>query len=131
MLRYQQPSPPPCIWMSISFAQPDRLEIIDAPNDFGLTLADALGPKVDSCRVKGPVFEMKLKGYPWRAGGTDTVQARFTLLTILDCLDQQGFALYSPINQNNVRWKEGEGEPDTWYCNRLADWKPGAPVYHR
>lgn len=117
--------------MSITFAQPDKIEIIDAPNDFGLTLADALGPKVVSCRVKGCVFEIKLQGQPWRASGTDTVQTRFTLLTVMDSLDQQGFALYSPINQNNVRWKESDAEPDTWYCTRQADWKPGAPVYHR
>lgn len=82
--------------MTITFAQPDRIEIIDAPNDFGLALADALGPKVSSCRVKGSMFEIKMQGQPWRAVGTDTVQTRFTLLTVMDSLDQQGFALYSP-----------------------------------
>ncbi|KAF3483846.1 uncharacterized protein GIQ15_03170 [Arthroderma uncinatum] len=129
--RYQQPAPPPCIWMSISFHHADKLRVVDAPSDFGLILADALGPDVENCQVKGNVFELKLRGSPWRATGTKTVQTRVILLTIMDVLEQQGFGLYAPINHNSRRSKDStNAEADTWYCNRPLDWKAGQFVYH-
>ncbi|KAK2880130.1 hypothetical protein FQN49_000544 [Arthroderma sp. PD_2] len=129
--RFQQPAPPPCIWTSISFHNSDKLRIVDAPTDFGLILADALGPDVENCQVKGAMFEIKLHGSPWRATGTKTVQTRVILLTIMDVLEQQGFSLYAAINHNSRRSKDSSNaEADTWYCNRVLDWKPGQFVYH-
>ncbi|KAM5433672.1 hypothetical protein McanCB56680_005752 [Microsporum canis] len=129
--RYQQPAPPPCIWTSISFHNSDRLRIVDAPTGFGLILADALGPDVENCQVKGTMFEIKLHGNPWRAVGTKTVQTRVILLAVMDVLEQQGFSLYATINHNSRRSKDSStAEADTWYCNRRLDWKPGEFVYH-
>ncbi|KAG8210441.1 But2 domain-containing protein [Trichophyton interdigitale] len=129
--RYQQPAPPPCIWTSISFHHSDRLRIVDGPTGFGLILADALGPEVENCQVRGTMFDIKLHGSPWRAVGTKTVKTRVILLTIMDVLEQQGFGLYAAINHNSRRSKDSSNaEADTWYCNRPIDWKPGQFVYH-
>ncbi|KAK9343194.1 hypothetical protein V1522DRAFT_413927 [Lipomyces starkeyi] len=102
LFRYQQPPPPSCIWMSISFDRGDLLHLIDAPQDLGRLLVQAYGEKVQNYQFKGSVFEIKFRGYPWRAYGTDTVQTRLILLTLLECLEQQGFKLYASIDPESL-----------------------------
>ncbi|KAK9433308.1 hypothetical protein V1505DRAFT_156070 [Lipomyces doorenjongii] len=131
LFRYQRPPPPPCIWMSISFDKDDLLHLIDAPQDLGRLLVQAYGGKVQKYQINGSVFEIKFRGYPWRAAGTETVQTRLILLTLLECLEQQGFSLYAAIDQDNGPGGDSHSsEADTWFCNRQADWTPGAPIYH-
>ncbi|KAK9482219.1 hypothetical protein V1527DRAFT_34259 [Lipomyces starkeyi] len=131
LFRYQQPPPPSCIWISISFDRGDLLHLIDAPQDLGRLLVQAYGEKVQNYQFKGSVFEIKFRGNPWRAYGTDTVQTRLILLTLLECLEQQGFSLYASIDQDNgLGGDSHSSEADTLFCNRQADWTPGAPIYH-
>ncbi|KAK9371464.1 uncharacterized protein V1513DRAFT_455682 [Lipomyces chichibuensis] len=128
LFRYQQPPPPSCIWISISFNQDDLLHLIDVPEELGRLLVQAYGEKVQNYQFKGSVFEIKFRGYPWRPEGTETVQTRLILLTLLECLEQQGFSLYACIDQDDAPGKSSEA--DTLFCNRQADWTPGAPIYH-
>ncbi|KAK9489538.1 hypothetical protein V1508DRAFT_400746 [Lipomyces doorenjongii] len=65
--------------------------LIDAPQDLGRLLVQAYGGKVQSYQINGSVFEIKFRGSPWRADVTETVQTRLILLTLLECLEQQGF----------------------------------------
>ncbi|KAK9352351.1 hypothetical protein V1523DRAFT_427187 [Lipomyces doorenjongii] len=97
----------------------------------GRLLVQAYGGKVQSYQINGSVFEIKFRGSPWRADGTETVQTRLILLTLLECLEQQGFSLYAGIDQDNGPGRDSHAsEADTWFCNRQADWTPGAPIYH-
>jgi hypothetical protein len=65
------------------------------------------------------------------ASGTDTVQSRVILLILLETLEQHGFSLYASIDQDNGPGGDSpSSEVDTWFCNRQADWTPGAPIYH-
>ncbi|KAK2741227.1 hypothetical protein FQN57_005689 [Myotisia sp. PD_48] len=131
LFRYQQPAPPPCEWMSISFHSSDRLRLIDTPTEFSLQLVEALGPLAQNSQTTGIAFEIKLEGYPWRASGTKTVEARVILLTIMEVLEQHGFSLYAPVNQDNRNANENSMVvPETWYCNRVRSWAQGQPVYH-
>ncbi|KAK9375221.1 uncharacterized protein V1513DRAFT_431098 [Lipomyces chichibuensis] len=130
LFRYQQPPPPSCIWMSISFNRSDRLQLIDVPQELGPLLVQAYGEKVQDYQFKGSVFEIKFRGYPWQADGTETVQTRLMLLTLLECLEQQGFSLYASIDQDSGSESSNSSEADTLFCNRQADWTPGAPIYH-
>ncbi|KAK9245093.1 hypothetical protein V1506DRAFT_539163 [Lipomyces tetrasporus] len=131
LFRYQQPPPPPCVWMSISFDRGDLLHLIDAPQDLSHLLVQAYGEKVQKHHYNGSVFEIKFRGYPWYANSRETVQARLIVLTLLECLEQRGFSLYASIDQDNGPGGDSNcSEADTWFCNRQADWTPGAPIYH-
>jgi hypothetical protein len=117
--------------MSISFDQGDLMRLINAPQDLGHSIATALGPKVQRTQILGAVYEIKLRGYPWRASGKDTVQTRELLLVLLECLEEHGFSLYASIDQENGPGGDSHAtEADTWFCNRQADWTQGAPIYH-
>ncbi|KAK9357298.1 hypothetical protein V1504DRAFT_442894 [Lipomyces starkeyi] len=117
LFRYQQPPPPSCIWMSILFDRGDLLHLIEAPQDLGRVLVQAYGEKVQIYQFKGSVFEIKFRGNPWRAYGTDTVQTRLILLTILECLEQQGFSLYASIDQDNGPGGDSHSsEADRLFC---------------
>jgi hypothetical protein len=117
--------------MSISFDGGDLLHLIDAPQELGHALVQAYGAKVQRYTIHGSVFEIKFRRYPWWPNGTDTVQTRGMLLTLLECLEQQGFGLYASIDQTNQSAGDSDRrEADTWFCTRQADWTPGTPVYH-
>lgn len=119
------------MWLCISFDEGDLMHLIDAPTELSQSLAQAFGPKVQRTKHQGSAFEIKFKGYPWRASGTDTVQSRIILLVLLETLEQHGFSLYASIDQDNgPGGQSGKSEADTWFCNRQADWSPGAPIYH-
>ncbi|KAK2787550.1 hypothetical protein FQN53_004999 [Emmonsiellopsis sp. PD_33] len=129
LFRHQQPPPPPCNWLCISFNRADILRLFDAPQDVCQALVLALGRKVQRSYTQGSAFEIKFNGYPWKANGTETVETRAILLTLLNTLEQFGFSLYGSIQQDS---KQGEEHVavDTWFCNRQVNWTPGAPIYH-
>jgi hypothetical protein len=107
------------------------MHLIDAPKELGRILVRAYGSKVQRHQVTGSVFEIKFKGYPWRASGTETVQSRLIILTLLDALEELGFSLYASIDQDNGPGGNSHAsEADVWFCNRQNDWTPGAPIYH-
>lgn len=107
------------------------MHLIDAPKELGPILIRAYGSKVQSHQVTGSVFEIKFRGYPWRASGTETVQSRLIILALLDALEELGFSLYASIDQDNGPGGNSHAsEADVWFCNRQNDWTPGAPIYH-
>ncbi|EEH03840.1 predicted protein [Histoplasma capsulatum G186AR] len=67
--RLQQPSPPRSNWMYISFNRSNLLHLINAPNP----VCQAMN-KVQRTQFLESSFEIKFRGYPWKAGGTETVQ---------------------------------------------------------
>lgn len=131
LFRYQQPAPLPCMWLCISFDKGDMIHVINAPTELNRSFVQALGPKVQRHEDQGSVFEIKFSGYPWRASGTETVQTRVILLILLETLEKHGFSLYGSVDQDNGPGGDSHStEADTWFCNRQADWMPGAPLYH-
>lgn len=97
----QLPPPPPCDWCCISFSRSDRLRFIDAPDDLVRSIIRRLGQDVQSHeRHDEPgVYELKICGYPWSAGGSDTVVARAVALRLLAGLEAHGFSVYASIEQ--------------------------------
>lgn len=118
--------------MCISFDKGDRLSLIDSPAELNNSILASCGVKVQSSKQPAPGhFEIKFRGWPWQANGTETVQTRLLLLTLLECLEQHGFSLYASVDQDcGPGGDSSRTEADTWFCNRQLDWQPGAPIYH-
>lgn len=70
--------------------------------------------------------EFKLRGYPFLATGTDTVETRMLFLRILDILAQNNFVVYASIDQSVGSGGESQGatllflpQPSSsFYCRR-------------
>ncbi|KAL4255222.1 hypothetical protein AB1N83_012552 [Pleurotus pulmonarius] len=132
LFRYQQPAPPPCSWMSISFNRGDRLRLIGAPQEIIAPFGRVMGPLLQKEGfIEHGAYEFKCKGWPWYAMGGDTVATRVLLLRILALLESFGFSLYASIDQSiGAGGDATTSETDTWYCCRQLSWTPGAPVFH-
>ena len=131
LFRRQQPPPPRCHWICVNFTGHDLLHLLDAPPELGLSLVQLYGERVQRYDARGRAFEIKFRGYPWRANGEETVRTREILLLLLQCLEQHGFSLYTSVDQDTGPSSDSHSsEADTWYCNRQIDWAPGAPIYH-
>lgn len=132
LFRYQQPAPPPCSWMSISFNRGDRLRLIGAPQEMIAPFGRVLGSLLQKEGfIEHGAYEFKCKGWPWYAMGGDTVATRILLLRMLELLESFGFSLYASIDQSIGAGGDGTtSETDTWYCCRQLSWTPGAPVFH-
>ncbi|KAF4571744.1 hypothetical protein EYR40_008268 [Pleurotus pulmonarius] len=132
LFRYQQPAPPPCSWMSISFNRGDRLRLIGAPQEIIAPFGRVMGPLLQKEGfIEHGAYEFKCKGWPWYAMGGDTVATRVLLLRILELLERFGFSLYASIDQSiGAGGDATTSETDTWYCCRQLSWTPGAPVFH-
>ncbi|KAH8785714.1 hypothetical protein F5883DRAFT_535919 [Diaporthe sp. PMI_573] len=130
VFRYQNPPPPPCDWLSISFDWTDKMKIVDAPPG---ELAEALIAefkakyRLKSHELEGGRLKLKFHGQPWQASGEDTVMSRMLLLSLLGTLERFGYSLYASIDQVN-----GSGvEADVLVVTRQQGWKPGMPIWHR
>ncbi|KAE8441805.1 hypothetical protein EG329_004258 [Mollisiaceae sp. DMI_Dod_QoI] len=134
--RKQQVPPPVSDFISISFNMSDRLRLIGAPPKLvqavketlaglGLLQQD-LGWKDASLGA----WEFKIKGYPWRASGEETMTTRLLLLKMLECLESHGWSLYASVDQSTGSG-EGSSETDSWYCVKDRNWVEGAAVFHR
>lgn len=118
-------------WTSMAFVKGDRLRLVDAPEELVRATLGGLAGRVQS---HGPfgipgVYEVKLTGYPWRAGGEETMEVRRVLLVLLEALERCGFTIYASVEQNATANKHAS-ETDTWHCCRQADWVAGMPVFH-
>lgn len=130
LFRHQQPPPPPAVWLSISFSSSDQLHLVDAPTALTTSLVSSFPYMIQRSgrtSLSANVFEIKFRGNPWRATGTETMQSRMIVLTLLEVLEEFGYSLYASVDQENG--SEGR-EADTWYCCRQAEWEAGLPVYH-
>lgn len=132
IFRQQTPPPPPCSWISMSFDRADLMHVFNAPPELNQSFLDAIGLRVQRSQYLQPkVFEIKFRGYPWTASGTDTVQQRVFMLNFMECLEQHGFTLYTSMTQDDGPGGDNHSSgADTWYCNRPQDWSPGVPIYH-
>lgn len=131
IFRHQTPAPAKCEWMSIDFARGDRIRIMDAPQSVLDAVNTQLQPAIQE-HVRPKVigmWELKLHGYPWRAVGGETMNARRTLLQLFMVLERFGFTVYASIDQESTT-QDNSSEADTWHCLRPIGWAPGAPVYH-
>lgn len=134
VFRHQEPAPPPCDWLSISFDVSDKIKILDAPHpDMAAAIVAAMkGFDLRSHEVESrPNSRLKLKffGRPWEPSGTGTVRLRLLLLSLLDVLERFGFSLYASIDQcNDV---DNSGEADVLIVVKQKDWIAGLPVFHR
>lgn len=134
--RKQQSPPPASDWISISFNMSDRLRLIGAETPLiqdvkGLLLGmgllqQDLGWKDASSKA----WEFKLRGYPWRATGEETMSTRLLLLKMLECLEVNGWSLYASVDQN-MGTEEHASDTDSWYCVKDRNWVEGAAVFHR
>lgn len=130
IFRYQNPAPPPCDWLSISFDWTDKMKIVDAPpGDLAEALIAEFKAKyrLKSHELEGGRLKLKFHGQPWQASGEETVMSRMLLLSLLGILERFGYSLYASIDQVN-----GSGiEADVLVVTRQKGWKPGLPIWHR
>ena len=54
------------------------------------------------------VYEVKLRGTPWRAEGTETMAVRRLLLIMLEVLEEHGWTVYASTDQKNGGEKHTE-----------------------
>lgn len=115
LFRYQFPAPAPCDWCSISFSRSDRMRLIDISPEVCLMLPARLGQEwVSKVSQYGPgIQEIKFHGYPWAAGGKETMRVRELLLTILGALEEEGWTVYARIDQSASGGSQNTSETDT------------------
>ncbi|KAF2121298.1 hypothetical protein BDV96DRAFT_563993 [Lophiotrema nucula] len=130
LFRHQTPAPAECDWCCISFSKSDRIRFIDAPSE----VYNGFIPRMEPGRLQDQgqhalgVYELKIYGKPWWAGGIETMMVRGLLLSLLESLEEEGWTVYASIDQKNGG--EKYTETDTWHCCRPKGWEKGAPVYH-
>lgn len=115
LFRYQSPAPAPCDWCSISFSRSDRIRLIDISPEVCQTLPARLGQEwVSKVSEYGPgIQEIKFHGYPWAAGGKETMRVRELLLTMLGVLEEEGWMVYASIDQSASGGSQNASETET------------------
>ncbi|KAF4337307.1 hypothetical protein FBEOM_8820 [Fusarium beomiforme] len=129
IFRKQDPVPPPCDWICISFDNSDKLKIVDAPpKDLTDAILQTFGRDVRRREITDDRFKVHLADVPWNPSGTDTVKTRILLLKLIETLERFGFTIYATIGSKG---EDEEGAQDLLVCQRQKDWAPGAPIWHR
>ena len=130
VFRYQDPPPPPCDWLSISFDWTDKMKIVDAPpKDLTNALVAEFKAKykLKSHELESNRLKLKFHGQPWQANSEETVQVRMMILSLLEILERFGYSLYASMDQVNG----SDAEADVLIVTRQKDWAPGQPIWHR
>lgn len=122
LFRYQSPAPAPCDWASISFSRSDRIRIVDASPEVNQALPARLGQEwVSKVSQYAPgIQEIKFHGYPWAAGGKETMRVRELLLTMLSTLEEEGWTVYASIDQSASGGSQNTSETDSVSVFALA-----------
>ncbi|KAF5675882.1 hypothetical protein FCIRC_7255 [Fusarium circinatum] len=129
IFRKQDPIPPPCDWICISFDNSDKLKIVDSPpKDLTDAILQTFGRDVRRKEITSDRVKVHLANTPWNPSGTDTVQTRIILLKLIETLERCGFTIYATIGSKG---EDEEGAQDLLVCQRVKGWIPGAPIWHR
>ncbi|KAK2932015.1 hypothetical protein FoTM2_006472 [Fusarium oxysporum f. sp. vasinfectum] len=98
IFRKQDPIPPPCDWICISFDNSDKLKIVDSPpKDLTDAILQKFGRDVRRSEITSDRVKMHLANMPWNPSGTDTVTTRIILLKLIETLERCGFTIYATI----------------------------------
>ncbi|KAI1014949.1 hypothetical protein LB503_004081 [Fusarium chuoi] len=129
IFRKQDPIPPPCDWICVSFDNSDKLKIVDSPpKDLTDAILQTFGHDVRRKEITPDRIKMHLANMPWNPSGTDTVKTRIILLKLIETLERCGFTIYATIGSKG---EDEEGAQDLLVCQRVKGWIPGAPIWHR
>ncbi|KAG8358070.1 hypothetical protein FVEN_g4015 [Fusarium venenatum] len=129
IFRKQDPVPPPCDWICVSFDNSDKLKIVDSPpKDLTDAILKTFGRDVRRREITPERFKIHIGIQPWEPSGTDTVTTRLLLLKLVETLERCGFTVYATIGSKG---ENEEGAADLLVCQRAKDWVPGAPIWHR
>ncbi|KAL1874874.1 hypothetical protein Daus18300_003415 [Diaporthe australafricana] len=136
VFRYQDPHPPRCDWLSISFDCADKMKIVDAPPG---DLTEAIvaefqaNHRLKSHELENDRLKLKFHGRPWQAQGEECVGTKMLLLSMLEILEQFGYSLYASINQVSYGGSSGfeVAGADVLIVTRQKGWTPGMPIWHR
>ncbi|POS74626.1 hypothetical protein DHEL01_v206979 [Diaporthe helianthi] len=130
VFRYENPPPPACDWLSISFDRTDKMKIVDAPPG---DLAEALiaefkaNYRLKSHELQDGRLKLKFHGNRWQASGEESVMSRMLLLSLVGILENFGYSVYASVDQVN-----GSGlEADVLIVKRMKGWKSGMPTWHQ
>lgn len=128
IFRKQDPPPPSCEWIAISFDRSDKLKIVGAvSNDLKDEIVKTFGLRIQRKESTGDRLKIKFRGTPWMPNGEETVETSLMLLTLLEILEHCGFTVYASIDMAS----DEERETDVLICQRQKGWTPGAPIWHR
>ncbi|KAH6669708.1 hypothetical protein F5X68DRAFT_265170 [Plectosphaerella plurivora] len=129
VLRWQNPPPPPCDWLCVSFDSSDKLKIVgNPPKALSQALIAMYGSSIQRHEVTPQRLKIKFNGMPWRPNGTDTVTTRKMLLQLIKKLEEFGYTIYSAMDISDSTDK---GETDVLIVQREKTWTPGTPIFHR
>ncbi|KAM0201556.1 hypothetical protein ACHAPA_010057 [Fusarium lateritium] len=129
IFRKQDPVPPPCDWLCVSFDNSDKLKIVGGPpQDLTSAVLQLFKGEIRRREVTPERLKIHLAGLPWSPSGTDTVKTRIMLLRLIETLERYGFTIYATVGSKG---DDEDGSTDVLVCQRQKDWVPGAPVWHR
>ncbi|KAF5625029.1 hypothetical protein F52700_9404 [Fusarium sp. NRRL 52700] len=129
IFRKQDPIPPPCDWICISFDNSDKIKIVNSPpKDLTDAILQTFGHDVRRKEITSDRVKVHLANMPWNPSGTDTVKTRIILLKLIETLERCGFTIYATLGSKG---EDEEGAQDLLVCQRVKGWIPGAPIWHR
>jgi hypothetical protein len=129
MFRSQNPAPPECHWLAISFDNLDKLKIVgDIQRDLAQAVIQTFDSELSGHELVQGRLLLKFHGKPWFPNGTDTVETRLWVLGLLQTLETYGYTVYSSIDMSNG---PNGSETDVIFVHKQKDWQPGMPIWHR
>ncbi|KAF4997308.1 hypothetical protein FDECE_12125 [Fusarium decemcellulare] len=129
VFRKQDPIPPPCEWISISFDRGDKLKILgELPKDLADAIITTFITDIQKHEAEPARLKIKFKGWPWHPNDGDMVATNLKILTLLETLERYGFTLYATTS---ARYGDDWSEANVLICQKQLDWTPGAPIWHR
>ncbi|KAM0276747.1 hypothetical protein ACHAQH_006458 [Verticillium albo-atrum] len=129
IFRKQDPPPPPCDWLCISFDRSDKFKIIGGPPKVMCEeLISAWSKGIREQELTADRLKIKFNRTPWMPSGEETVDTRRKLILLLQVLEKHGFSTYAALDIHNSN--EGS-DTDVLFVSRQRGWVPGMPVWHR
>jgi hypothetical protein len=104
----------------MSFDSRDLIHLINAPAQLALAIITAFGDKIETCNqdlVSGN-FEIKFRdNIWWQPTKKGAVESRLVILQMLQCLDDNGFKLYTSVDlDNGTGGNVYQSSGEIWYC---------------
>jgi hypothetical protein len=123
-------------FFAVSFNELDKLRLICGPHELIPAVQRTLGQaniQREEWRDNGLAYQFKLydnffssfptlqfslyrRGNPWYSGGSEGINTRIKLLSLLDCLTTFGWKLYASIDISQGGCHDSD--TDTWFFRR-------------
>lgn len=117
---FQQQHPQDLSLFCISFDSSNLMHLINAPSHLARSIIDTFGDKIETCNqdLVSNNFEIKFKDNPFaQPTKKGALQARLVVLQMLQCLDENGFKLYTSLDiDNGTGGVKYSSSAEVWFC---------------